>query len=46
MSTADGNYSSSWHPVIEYFIGDLKYIKESPYVYSQSKYAIEQDVEV
>jgi hypothetical protein len=43
---ADGQYSSSWHPVFEYNIGELKFIKESPYGSSQSKYAIGQDVEI
>ena len=42
----DGGYNSSWHPVFEYNIGELKFIKESPYGKSQSKYAIGQDVEV
>ena len=43
---SDGGYSSSWHPVFEYNVGELKFIKESPYGTSQSKYAIGQDVEV
>lgn len=43
---SDGGYSSSWHPVFEYSVGELKFIKESPYGSSQSKYAIGQDVEV
>lgn len=43
---SDGGYSSSWHPVFEYNIGELKFIKESPYGSSQSKYAIGQDIEV
>ena len=42
----DGGYSSSWHPVLEYSIGDLKFIKESPYGSFQSKYAIGQNIEV
>lgn len=41
-----GGYSSTWHPVFEYNIGELKYIKESFYGSSQSKYAIGQDIEV
>ena len=43
---SDGGYSSSWHPVFEYNIGELKFIKESIYGSSQSKYAIGQKVEV
>ena len=43
---SDGGYSSSWHPVFEYNIGELKFIKESLYGRSQSKYAIGQEVEV
>lgn len=43
---SDGRYSSSWHPVFEYNIGELKFIKESLYGRSQSKYAIGQEVEV
>ena len=43
---SDGGYSSIWHPVFEYNVGELKFIKESPYGSSQSKYAIGQDVEV
>lgn len=43
---SDGGYSSSWHPVFEYKIGELTFIKESNYGSSQSKYAIGQDVEV
>ena len=42
----DGGYSTSWHPVIEYNVGELKFIKESVYGSSQSKYAIGQDVEI
>lgn len=42
----DGGYSSSWHPIFEYNVGELKFIKESLYGSSQSKYAIGQDVEV
>ena len=42
----DGGYSSSWHPVFEYNIGELKFIKESVYGSAQSKYAIGQEVEV
>lgn len=41
-----GRYSSSWHPVFEYNIGELKFIKESPYGSSESKYAIGQNLEV
>lgn len=43
---SDGGYSSSWHPVFEYNIGELQFIKESIYGSSQSKYAIGQDVEI
>ncbi len=39
-------HSSSWHPVFEYEIGELKYIKESNIGKSQSNYAVGQDVEV
>lgn len=42
----NGGYSSSWHPVFEYNIGELKFIKESTYGSSQSKYAIGQNVEI
>ena len=45
-STSHGGYSSSWHPVFEYNIGELKFIKESPYGASQSKYAIGQEIEI
>ena len=43
---SDGGYSYSWHPVFEYNIGELKFIKESSYGSSQSKYAIGQNVEI
>ena len=39
-------YSSSWHPVFEYNVGERKFIKEYPYGSSQTKYAIGQNVEV
>lgn len=42
----NGGYSSSWHPVFEYKIGELKYIKESIYGSSSSKFAVGQDVEI
>lgn len=42
----NGIYSSSWYPVFEYNIGELKYIKESLYGRSQPKYAVGQSVEV
>ena len=45
-SDNDVGYSVSWHPVIEYNVGELKFIKESIYGSSQSKYAIGQNVEV
>lgn len=38
--------TSMWHAVFEYKIGDLTYVKESPYGTSQSKYAIGQEVEI
>ena len=38
--------SYSWRPVFEYNIGELKFIKESSYGSSQSKYAIGQNVEI
>ena len=41
-----GVYYTSWNPVFEYNIGELKFIKESYYGNSQSKYAIGQKVEV
>ena len=41
-----GGYSYSWRPVFEYNIGELKFIKESSYGSSQSKYAIGQNVEI
>ena len=43
---SDGGYISSWYPVFEYNIGELKFIKESLYVSFQSKFAIGQDIEV
>ena len=43
---SDGVYTSTWHPVFEYNVGELKFIKESPYGSSQSKYAIGQNLEV
>lgn len=43
---SDGGYSSSWHPVFEYNIEGIKYIKESPYGSSKPKYAIGQDVKI
>ena len=46
MQDMNGGYSSSWHPVIEYTVGELKYIKESPNGTSQSKYAVGQEVEI
>lgn len=39
-------YSSTWYPVFEYNIGELKFIKEYPYGTSQSKYAIGQSIEI
>lgn len=43
---SDNGYSSSWYPIFEYTIGELKFIKESPYGSSHSKYAIGQTVEI
>lgn len=45
-SNSDGFYSSVWHPVFEYSVGELKYVKESMHGSSKSKYAIGQEVEV
>ena len=42
----DSTYTYSWHPVFEYTIGNLKYVKESFYGFSESKFAIGQDVEI
>ena len=41
-----GHTTISWHPVIEYNIGELKIKKESAYGSYQSKYTIGQDVEI
>ena len=43
---SNGNYSSTWHPVFEYSIGDLKFIKESNCGHSQSQFAIGETVEI
>lgn len=43
---SDGNYSSSWHPVFEYRIGGLTFVKESSFGRSQAKFAIGQNVEI
>lgn len=43
---SNNGYSSTMHPVFEYNIGGLTYIKESQVGSSQSKYAIGQDVEI
>lgn len=42
----NGGYSSSWHPVFEYNVGELKLKKESPFGSSQSRYAIGQDIQI
>lgn len=42
----DGGYTYTWHPIFEYNIGELKFIKESSYGSSKSKYAIGQEIEV
>lgn len=39
-------YSYAWHPVIEYSIGDLKYIKEHYNGNGTPQYAIGQDIEI
>lgn len=46
QTRSNGSYTTSWHPVFEYSIGDLTFIKESIYGSSQIKYAIGQSVEV
>lgn len=43
---SDNGSSTTWHPVFEYKVGELTYIKESPYGMSNSKYAIGQNVEI
>ena len=43
---SDGGYSSSWHPVFEYRIGGMTFVKESNFGSSQAKFAIGQDVEI
>lgn len=43
---SDGGYSYSWHPVFEYTIGGLTYIKESMSGSTQTKFAIGQDIEI
>lgn len=43
---SDGGYSYSWHPVFEYTIGGLTYVKESSSGSTNSKFAIGQDVEI
>ena len=43
---SDRGYSSSWHPVFEYNVGELKFVKESLFGSSQSKFAIGQNVEI
>ena len=43
---SNDGYTSSWHPIFEYNIGELKFIKESSYGSSKSKYAIGQEIEV
>lgn len=42
----NGGHTYSWHPVFEYTIENLKYIKESLYGSSSSKFAIGQNVEI
>ena len=44
--SSDGSSISNWHPIFEYNIGELKFIKESIYGNSQAKYAIGQTVEL
>ena len=43
---SDGNYSSSWHPVFEYRIGGLTFVKESNFGRSQAKFGIGQNVDI
>ena len=43
---SDGTYSASWHPVFEYHIGGMTFIKESNFGSSQAKFAIGQNVEI
>lgn len=43
---SDGGYHSSLHPVFEYTVGALTYVKESSYGSSNPKFAIGQTVEV
>lgn len=42
----DSKGHSSWHPVFEYYIDDLEFIKESPYGSSSTKYAVGQEVKI
>lgn len=44
--SSDGGYSTSWHPVFEYTIGSLTFVKEYSYGSSRPKFAIGQTVEV
>ena len=44
--STNGGRSSTYHPVYEYTIGNLTYVKESPYGISNLKFAIGQDVEI
>ena len=43
---SDGGSSSSWYPIIEYNIGELKFIKQYSYGSTPAEYAIGQDIEV
>ena len=45
-SHSNDGYSYSWHPVFEYEIGGLQYIKESSYGSTQPKFAVGQDIEI
>lgn len=42
----DNVYTTSWHPIFEYEVGEETYIKESPYGSSRSKYEVGQKVEI
>lgn len=43
----DNDYSTySWYPIFEYNIGELKFVKQSSYGSSTTKYVIGQDVEI
>lgn len=39
-------YSTLWHPVFEYTVDEVKYVKESNYGTSKAKFRIGQEVEI